>query len=612
MLRLHVFQAEFGDCLMLEYGTAAKPKYLLIDGGPSGTYEKHLQPVLKQTFPRKGRVELVMLSHVDNDHVTGLLDLFADLRQARDAGKKNGLTVGGLWHNAFSQTIDPKEEIHPRLRDLLAAAKSAGMSMAATEFTLEGILEGHQLRLAALALGVSLNPGFAEGVIRAETAPQDIRMDGLSLRVVGPTQKNLENLRKKWLKWLEKNEARLQIATQAAAVKADTSIPNLSSIMVLVEESGKKLLLTGDGRGSDLLQGLKQAKLLDAQGRLHVDVLKMPHHGSARNITQKFLETVTADRYVISANGMYGNPDFDTLRWLVEAARAQGRKIEILMTNETPSSRETAQGLRPAYLRVYPHLHAREGQRNGGGDRHDLDTDLNADFHGPSKRSQYEPFSMACDRNNLPEVSWRWMYNPLVTHPQPSLSPSLPQTASFRRTQATWLAYLLLSFYAFMAAMFGPLLPFLRAELNMSYTLGGLHLSALATGIILAGLSANRISGRRGRSLHPAPGRNGRDGRGAPAGPGQAGVGDPGRHPADRAERGAGAGDGPGDPLQPARRAAGGGADRGQHRGRAERNAGPAVGGRLPGAGLGLAAGTLAGRGAAPGPGAVHPAAGHP
>ncbi len=340
MLRLHVFQAEFGDCLMLEYGAAAKPKYLLIDGGPSGTYEKHLQPILKKTFPRRGRLELVMLSHVDNDHVTGLLDLFAELRQAKDAGRKNTISVGGLWHNAFSQTIDPKEEIHPRLRDLLAAAKSAGMTMEATDFTLEGILEGHQLRLAALALGVPLNPGFAEGVIRAETAPQKIQMDGLSLRVVGPTQKNLENLRKTWLKWLDKNEARLQIATQAAAIKADTSIPNLSSIMVLAEESGKKLLLTGDGRGSDLLQGLKQAKLLDAQGRLHVDVLKMPHHGSARNITRQFLEAVTADRYVISANGMYGNPDYAALAWVVEAARDQGRKIEIVLTNETPSSKK--------------------------------------------------------------------------------------------------------------------------------------------------------------------------------------------------------------------------------------------------------------------------------
>ncbi len=93
------------------------------------------------------------------------------------------------------------------------------------------------------------------------------------------------------------------------------------------------------------------------------------------------------------------------------------------------------------------------------------------------------------------------MYNPLVNSSQPAFSPSLPQSPPFQRTQATWLAYLLLSFYAFMAAMFGPLLPFLRAELNMSYSLGGLHLSALAAGIILAGLSANRISRRWGRAF---------------------------------------------------------------------------------------------------------------
>jgi beta-lactamase superfamily II metal-dependent hydrolase len=99
-------------------------------------------------------------------------------------------------------------------------------------------------------------------------------------------------------------------------------------------------LLTGDGRGDHLLQGLERAGLLSPEGTLHVDLLKVPHHGSDRNVTKEFFETVTADIYVVSANGKHDNPDLITLKWMVEAAKEQGRAIEIFATNQTPSTLE--------------------------------------------------------------------------------------------------------------------------------------------------------------------------------------------------------------------------------------------------------------------------------
>lgn len=71
--------------------------------------------------------------------------------------------------------------------------------------------------------------------------------------------------------------------------------------------------------------------------------------------------------------------------------------------------------------------------------------------------------------------------------------------AAFARDRFTWLAYLLLAYYAYMQAALGPLMPFLAAELNLSYTVRGLHLSAFALGMIAAGSSADRIARRAGR-----------------------------------------------------------------------------------------------------------------
>ncbi|HYO88744.1 MAG TPA: MFS transporter [Candidatus Limnocylindrales bacterium] len=70
----------------------------------------------------------------------------------------------------------------------------------------------------------------------------------------------------------------------------------------------------------------------------------------------------------------------------------------------------------------------------------------------------------------------------------------------FARDRFTWLAYFMLAYYAYMQSALGPLMPFLAGELNMSYTVRGLHVSAFALGMIIAGSSADRVAQRFGRT----------------------------------------------------------------------------------------------------------------
>jgi len=49
-----------------------------------------------------------------------------------------------------------------------------------------------------------------------------------------------------------------------------------------------------------------------------IDILKLPHHGSDRDLTEDFVKQFPARHYVISANGKNGNPDPPALRALVE------------------------------------------------------------------------------------------------------------------------------------------------------------------------------------------------------------------------------------------------------------------------------------------------------
>jgi MFS family permease len=69
----------------------------------------------------------------------------------------------------------------------------------------------------------------------------------------------------------------------------------------------------------------------------------------------------------------------------------------------------------------------------------------------------------------------------------------------FTRDRFTWLAYLMLAYYAYYQAVPGPAMPFLRTELGLTYAAGALHFSAFALGMILAGVSGDRFVRRFGR-----------------------------------------------------------------------------------------------------------------
>lgn len=219
--------------------------------------------------------------------------------------------------------------------------------MAGTRAAVAGISEGNSLRRMALTLSFALNEGFPNDLICVDDAPAPVALGNLTLHVVGPTRANLQELKREWEEWLDKHEAEVASADPEVAANADRSVPNLSSIMLLAVADEKTVLLTGDGRSDHLLSGLTESGFLPADGELHVDVLKVAHHGSDRNATKKFFRTVTADTYVLSANGKDGNPDLATLIWIVEAAEAQGRTIELVLTNETPSLQKLQEEYNP-------------------------------------------------------------------------------------------------------------------------------------------------------------------------------------------------------------------------------------------------------------------------
>lgn len=334
ILSLEVLQAKEGDCLILHYGKTNAPEIIVIDGGPSGVYTKFLKPRLlgikKKLSPQNSLpISMVMVSHADDDHINGIEMLTNDLIQQKTDQEKPLFKIDKFWFNSFDDIIGNIQI--PIVSSVSSSVVAASRELRANPLfetadshliaVIASTSQGRNIRDNSKKLGLSINTPFAplapSGVklVRGDVKRSKIKLnENFSIHIVHPNQQRLVELQQQWDKDLKKAKIKGDNSIIIASLTdTDKSPFNLSSIVCLVEQKGKKILLTGDSRSDDIFNGLKENKLLDKNDKLHVDILKMPHHGSKANMTDTFLQKITADHYVISANGKHDNPDQDTL-----------------------------------------------------------------------------------------------------------------------------------------------------------------------------------------------------------------------------------------------------------------------------------------------------------
>jgi hypothetical protein len=280
MIRLTMMPAEDGDCLLLEYGTGETMRRVLVDGGRAGTYPQ-IKPRLAGLG---GLVDVLVVTHVDQDHILGVLAMLAD--------PDRPVTFGDVWFNGYDQLLD------------------------AEGF---GAQDGEQLTSAIVAQNLPWNAAFAGRSIEVGR-PFTWFDDGSALTVLSPDRRQLEKLAPLWVKECARHglipgqdpvpavpgfESFGTVDVDALATvpfKPDTSKTNVTSIGFLFEYEGTRIIFTGDADDERLVCSLRP--LAEAEGgRLRVDALKVAHHGSDHNLSTELLDLLDCDRYLISTSG---------------------------------------------------------------------------------------------------------------------------------------------------------------------------------------------------------------------------------------------------------------------------------------------------------------------
>lgn len=369
-VELRAFHVGDGDCLLMTASGDAdgprEPMNILIDGGRSGKFSKHVTPYLYDNANLK-TIDLVVVSHIDNDHISGILRLLKDKVKRRvwmvkkQAERTAGLPkkepacpphISKLWHNSVTCHFGDEPKSQAAGDSLATSAALLGGSMtallgnplaAAQAARLDNLATGHRSAIELeTRIGGRLNIATEPDLLHAPaSADEHVPCHDFSpfrLSVIGPSKERIDELAEQWDEWIKKNEAARQklldrlrsdeekmgeIATSTVSPdgialgssESQITVPNLASLMLLVECGDRRFLLTGDGSSQDIIDGLG----LVGCGNTHFDVLKVPHHGAEANVTDDFCEVVTADHYVFCGDGAHTNPELSVLRRIATA-----------------------------------------------------------------------------------------------------------------------------------------------------------------------------------------------------------------------------------------------------------------------------------------------------
>ena len=400
-MKLRIFQSDKGDCLFL---SSSDGKNMLIDGGMSSTMKEYVRSELPGLVGDGGVIEYAYISHIDQDHISGVLALLQDVLEwkVHDFHVKRGDTsvrapssprppaIKNILHNAFHDQVGKNRG---DLADMLAAAGRTYLGTSDSKLQITGealheialsIKEAIQVSslVSAELLNIPVNriPGNSGGkLIFIRDEETRFKLGTARITVVGPTRDELSLLRKGWNNWLRDNETAVKQLREKQREQIErfaegelsgnpfdlrdwngiddykgVTVPNIASLMLMVEEDGKRLLLTGDSQQDIILKGLELTGYLP-DGFAHLDVLKVQHHGSENNTDKDFCRKVSADHYIFCGNGEHGNPELSVIQQYFDsrfgspalrtlAPEAQGRKCHFWFSTSSDALDENAHG----------------------------------------------------------------------------------------------------------------------------------------------------------------------------------------------------------------------------------------------------------------------------
>jgi beta-lactamase superfamily II metal-dependent hydrolase len=301
-----------GDSILIKTFDKNKDEFIiLIDGGTPATFDYSL----KQKLDEISKINLLVLTHIDSDHIGGLIRFFKN-------SLINKIEIDEIWINLpdteFNQTSNEKAQISVR--------------------------QGENLK----ALIIEKKP---HSIMREITVEDNvINIKGIEFTILSPTDEIKDKFYEVWAKeksLLKQENLEVNISTSATVYtkplkelseidfKPHSSINgdiyNSSSIAFILKCPDVNFLLLADSRAEIIIESLKQLGH-DTETPLEVDYVKISHHGSLNNTSQELLSLIKSSNYLISTNGgtaSHKHPSRETIARIVHKKNRDEKLLNI-------------------------------------------------------------------------------------------------------------------------------------------------------------------------------------------------------------------------------------------------------------------------------------------
>jgi beta-lactamase superfamily II metal-dependent hydrolase len=293
-IELNILQAEHGDSIAISFEFEGEIKNILIDGGPAQAFEvqqtpRPLKRFLNEIKHKNQKIDLLALTHVDDDHIGGLLAGFNKYGYLSEITQEVWFNSGKLIFNHFDKPLDDSNTV--KLKNSSGSNTSIGQGIKLEEHLINKEIWSHSLIKAG----------------------DEIDWFGSKFKILSPSLAKLKKLLVKWEKETpnantagQSNDYQDSIEQLLANdnFKEDSSIHNGSSLAFIFECNDKSILFLGDAHPSVVIENLESLGYSE-QTPLQVDYVKVSHHGSKANTNNELLNLIECENFIISANGKH-------------------------------------------------------------------------------------------------------------------------------------------------------------------------------------------------------------------------------------------------------------------------------------------------------------------
>lgn len=338
-MNIKCLPARYGDSFLINICDGTKQYNILIDCGLKDTCTEFI----KNQLVSIKKIDLLVLTHIDDDHIKGAIELF------QDADIIDNIVIDNIWFNDLYKITEGK------LKKNIKSDLSNNGSIESGKFDQEvSYKQAKCLANYILESKHSDNWNKGIGIISCDdNYYKELYPIGREVKIVllSPSKERIEELFSKWCEKSNIDKDKLvidnktlnsfysfyinskngvgkfdeecsgKIADIETMAEKEYSVKNTSndaSIAFFIETKKNKVLFLGDSNSKDIEKSLKQYMKDKKLQKIKFDLIKVSHHGSKNNISNGLLELLECDKYVISTNGeIYNHPDLECLSKII-------------------------------------------------------------------------------------------------------------------------------------------------------------------------------------------------------------------------------------------------------------------------------------------------------